>query len=152
MSDLLNIYQELKRKKWVDLSHNIDEYSPKFPALPALEKKALFTHKDGFFVQQFSVVGQYGTHIDAPIHFVEGARWLDEIPLKDLLLPLYVIDKSQAVAENSDYILTKQDILDFEAQYGRILPNSFVAFRSDWSKRWPDLDAEIGRASCRERV
>ena len=29
--------------------------------------------------KNFTVVGQYGTHIDAPIHFVEGGRWLDEI-------------------------------------------------------------------------
>ena len=89
MSELLSIYKTLKSKKWVNLSHKIDEKSPKFPALPALEKETLFTLKDGFYVQKFSVVGQYGTHIDAPIHFVEGGRWLDEIELKDLLLPLY---------------------------------------------------------------
>ena len=141
MSDLLSLYQTLKSKKWVNLSHRIDEKSPHFPALPALEKKDLFTLKDGFHVQQFSVVGQYGTHIDAPIHFVEGGRWLEEIDLKDLLLPLFVIDKSAAVAENPNYILSKQDILDFEAEHGQILPESFVAFRTDWSKRWPDQDA-----------
>lgn len=141
MSDLLSLYETLKSKKWVNLSHRIDENSPHFPALPALEKKDLFTLKDGFHVQQFSVVGQYGTHIDAPIHFVEGGRWLEEIDLKDLLLPLFVIDKSAAVAENPNYILTKQDILDFEAEHGQILPESFVAFRTDWSKRWPDQDA-----------
>ncbi len=56
-----------------------------FPALPALKQEDLFTLKDGFHVQKFTVVGQYGTHIDAPIHFVEGGRWLDEIALKDLL-------------------------------------------------------------------
>ena len=71
MSELLNIYRTLKNKKWVNLSHKIDENSPKFPALPALEKENVFTLKDGFYVQKFSVVGQYGTHIDAPIHFVE---------------------------------------------------------------------------------
>lgn len=141
MSDLLSLYETLKSKKWVNLSHRIDENSPHFPALPALEKKDLFTLKDGFHVQQFSVVGQYGTHIDAPIHFVEGGRWLEEIDLKDLLLPLFVIDKSAAVAENPNYILTKQDILDFEAEHGQILPESFVAFWTDWSKRWPDQDA-----------
>ena len=140
MSELLNIYKTLKSKKWVNLSHKIDENSPKFPALPALEKENVFTLKDGFYVQKFSVVGQYGTHIDAPIHFVEGGRWLDEIELKDLLLPLYVIDKSREVAENNDYVITKQDILDFEAEHGEILPESFVAFRSDWSKRWPSYD------------
>ena len=97
----MNLYQILQEKQWVDLSHQIDEHSPKFPALPALEQKDLFTLKDGFHVQQFSVVGQYGTHIDAPIHFVEQGRWLDDIPLKDLLLPLYVIDKSQEVTQNN---------------------------------------------------
>jgi len=103
-------------------------------------KETLFTLKDGFYVQKFSVVGQYGTHIDAPIHFVEGGRWLDEIELKDLLLPLYIIDKSAEVATNNDYEITKQDILDFEKKYGEIIPESFVAFRSDWSKRWPNYD------------
>ena len=141
MTELLDIYRILKSKKWVDLTHQIDEASPHFPALPALEKRPIFTHKEGFFVQQFTVVGQYGTHIDAPVHFVEGARYLDEIDLKDFLLPLYVIDKSDAVAANHDYEITKQDILDFEAVYGAIAPDSFIAFRSDWSKRWPNQDA-----------
>lgn len=138
---LQQVYKTLKNAKWVDLSHKIDENSPHFPALPALEQTDLFTLKDGFHVQKFSVVGQYGTHIDAPIHFVEGGRWLDEIPLKDLLLPLYVIDKSKAVSENNDYEISTQDILDFEAEYGQIESESFVAFRSDWSKHWPSQDA-----------
>lgn len=138
---LQQAYATLKNAKWVDLSHQIDENSPHFPALPALEQTDLFTLKDGFHVQKFTVVGQYGTHIDAPIHFVEGGRWLDDIPLKDLLLPLYVIDKSKAVSENNDYEISKQDILDFEAEHGQIQPESFVAFRSDWSKRWPSQDA-----------
>lgn len=141
MSDLLTIYKTLQSKQWVDLTHKINADSPHFPALPALKQEDLFTLKDGFHVQQFTVVGQYGTHIDAPIHFVEGGRWLDEIEQKDLFLPLYVIDKSQAVAENPNYILTKADILAFEDQYGQIEAGAFVAFRSDWSKRWPDQDA-----------
>ena len=141
MSQLLEIYRQLKSKVWVDLSHQITETSPHFPALPSLQKKTLFTHQDGFFVQEFSVVGQYGTHIDPPVHFVEGGRYLEEIALKDLFLPLYVIDGSAAVAANPDYELTKQDILDFEAEHGVISPHSFVAFRSDWSKRWPSQEA-----------
>ncbi|MGT2923704.1 cyclase family protein [Streptococcus caviae] len=141
MSNVLAAYRTLKSAKWVDLTHQINDQSPHFPLLPALEKKDIFTLKDGFHVQQFSVVGQYGTHIDAPIHFVEGGRWLDEIALKDLLLPLIVIDKSQAVAANPDYELTKEDVLAFEAEHGEIPAGSFVAFRSDWSKRWPDQEA-----------
>lgn len=140
MSDLLSIYQSLQDKTWVDLTHPLNADIPRFPALPKPTKTDVFTLKDGFHVQEFSVVGQHGTHIDAPIHFVEGGRWLDQFSLKDFLLPLYVIDKSQAVADNPDYILTKQDILDFEAMHGQIEAGSFVAFRSDWHKRWPDQD------------
>ena len=88
MADLLEIYQELKNKKWVNLSHQIKEDSPHFPALPALEKKDIFTLKDGFHVQQFSVVGQYGTHIDAPIHFVKNQRTLDTFTPEDMVMPL----------------------------------------------------------------
>ena len=120
MSDLLSIYKELQAKKWVDLSHQINAESPHFPALPALQQEDLFTLKDGFHVQKFTVVGQYGTHIDAPIHFVEGGK---------------------EVAANPNFILSKQDILDFEAEHGQITEGAFVAFRSDWSKRWPDQDA-----------
>ena len=58
-----------------------------------------------------------------------------------IFLPLFVIDKSKEVEENPDFILTKQDILDFEAEHGKIPEGSFVAFRSDWSKRWPSQDA-----------
>jgi len=32
-----------------------------------------------------------GTHIDAPFHFVEGGRKLDEIPVRDLVGPVSVI-------------------------------------------------------------
>ena len=63
MSDLLSIYKELQAKKWVDLSHQINAESPHFPTLPALQQEDLFTLKDGFHVQKFTVVGQYGTHI-----------------------------------------------------------------------------------------
>ncbi|WP_162012720.1 cyclase family protein [Streptococcus sp. S784/96/1] len=141
MIKLLDAFQVFKSARLVNLTHKIDENSPHFPALPSLEKEDIFTLKDGFHVQQFTVVGQYGTHIDAPIHFVEGGKWLDQIALEDLLLPLYVIDKSQAVAENPNYELTKQDILDFETEYGKIESGAFVAFRSDWHKRWPDQGA-----------
>ncbi|MCS4487597.1 cyclase family protein [Streptococcus sciuri] len=140
MVTLREAFERFKKAKVVDLTHSINENSPHFPALPPLEKKDVFTLKDGFHVQQFSFVGQYGTHIDAPIHFVAGGKWLDELPLDNLFLPLYVIDLSQEVAKNPNYELKIADILAFEEKYGEIEPNAFVAFRSDWSKRWPSQE------------
>ena len=128
MTTLQEAYLAFKSAQIIDLTHQINENSPHFPLLPALEKKDLFTLKDGFHIQQFTVVGQYGTHIDAPIHFVEGGAWLDELPLEDLLLPMYVIDKSQAVADNPNYELSKADILAFEESMVKLKKGLLLLF------------------------
>lgn len=85
----------LKKKNWVDLTHTFGPNSPHFAAFDDAEFKTLFTHDDGFFAQRFTFPGQYGTHIDAPIHFVQDQRYLEELELKELVLPLVVIDKSR---------------------------------------------------------
>ncbi len=140
-NELWDALQTLKGKQWVDLTHSFGPESPHFFALPDAEIAPLFTHEDGFFVQNFSFPGQYGTHIDAPIHFVPDQRWLEELELKELVLPLVVIDKSKEAAEDNDFTLSVQDILNFEKEYGAIEPGTFVALRTDWSKRWPDVEA-----------
>ncbi|WP_431809305.1 cyclase family protein [Brevibacillus agri] len=140
-NDLIQAITLLKEKEWVDLTHTFGPESPHFAAFDSAEFKTLFTHDDGFFSQSFTFAGQYGTHLDAPIHFVRNKRYLDELELKELVLPLVVIDKSKEAEANNDYVLTVEDILQFEAEHGRIESGSFVALRTDWSKRWPDAEA-----------
>lgn len=132
----------LKEKEWVDLTHTFGPDSPHFSAFDDAEFKTLFTHDDGFFAQKFTVPGQYGTHIDAPIHFVRGdQRYVDELELKELVLPLVVIDKSKEATEDNDFTLTKEDVLKFEVIHGEIEAGTFVALQTNWSKRWSDKDA-----------
>lgn len=131
----------LKEKSWVDLTHAFGPNSPHFSAFEDAEFETLFTHDDGFFAQRFTFPGQYGTHLDAPIHFVRDTRYLHELELKELVLPLVVIDKSKEAEENHDFTLGVADIEQFEAQHGTIEEGTFVALRTDWSKRWPDKEA-----------
>ncbi len=140
-SELLQALELLKSKRWVDLTHTFGPESPHFSAFEGANIQTLFTHADGFFAQSFQFAGQYGTHLDAPIHFIREARYLEELGLKELVLPLIVIDKSKEVAENSDFTLSVEDILHFERVHGEVEEGSFVALRTDWSKRWPDVDA-----------
>lgn len=140
-NDLLQAVELLKGKKWVDLTHTFGPYSPHFFMFEDAKFETLFSHDDGFFAQQFSFPGQYGTHIDPPIHFVRDARYLDELDLKELVLPLVVIDKSKEVEADNDFALSVEDILAFEAEHGEIEAGTFVALRTDWSKRWPDKEA-----------
>ncbi|MFP4793087.1 cyclase family protein [Pasteurella multocida] len=136
----------LKTQKWVDLSHQVNPTIPYFPAFKLLETKTLFTvENDGFFSNQYTLVSQYGTHLDALIHFAPNTRYLEDIPVAELVLPLYVIHKEQAVNENPDYTLSVDDILVFETEHGKIAKGSFVAFASGWSSRWYDHTAFYNR-------
>lgn len=134
--------EQLKSSTWVDLTHTFDETIPCFSEFERAKVSTLFNvPDDGFYVQNWDIVSQYGTHIDAPIHFVENTRYLHELNLKELALPLVVLDFSQDVAENADFILTRWHIEQWEAEHGTIESETFVAFRSDWSKRWPNTEA-----------
>ncbi|EKU48174.1 cyclase family protein [Staphylococcus massiliensis] len=133
--------ETLKSHKWVDLTHTFHSDIPHFHAFDGAKVDVPFTvDKDGFFVQEWSLVTQYGTHIDAPIHFVNQRRYLHELELQELVLPLIVLDFSKEVAVNADFILTKDHIVAWEAEHGEIEAGTFVAFRSDWSKRFGDAD------------
>lgn len=137
MSEITQALAVLKNAKWIDLSHSVSPEMPHFPAFSPIQEKTLFTvAKDGFFAKEYTLATQYGTHFDAPIHFAENVRYLEAFAPEELVLPLFVIHKEAEVAENHDYQLTVDDILAFEAEHGHIAAGSFVAFASDWSKRW----------------
>lgn len=139
-TSLWDLLHAVKQKaKWVELSHTVSPQTPHWSGFPAMSMPALFTHADGFLVHKFDIVSQYGTHVDAPVHFVPGRRTLDKIPAEEMILPLCVIDVSRAVEKNEDYAITISDILAWEAKYGTIPEHSFVALQTNWSKR-DDLD------------
>lgn len=132
----------LKKAKWIDLTHRVTADIPHFHTFEPLKEKTLFTvDKDGFLAKEYQIVSQYGTHIDAPVHFCKGKRYLDDLALRELVLPLFVIHKEKAVQADPDYRLSVQDILDFEEIYGKIPAGSFVAFASGWTKYWKDHKA-----------
>lgn len=129
--------------KWVDLTHELSPETPHWYGFKPLQADLLFdylpdTDPDKLAPMrcfQYSVASQYGTHVDVPRHFHKDGRPMNEITVKELVYPLVVIDKSAACAENPDFMLTVKDIEEWEAQYGQIPENAFVAFRSDWYKK-----------------
>jgi kynurenine formamidase len=141
-----DLYILLASKRFVDLTHTFGPTTPHWKGFGEETVKSLYTiKKDGFHVQQFTHVGQWGTHIDPPAHFHEGLRTVDQIPVQEMVLPLVVIDVHSKVAMNPDYTLTLEDVRAWEAKHGRIPQHAFVAMRTDWSKRWPDQDAMQNR-------
>jgi kynurenine formamidase len=133
---------KIKPSKFVDLTHAFAPGIPRWPGFPTEERKVIYTYeKDGFIAEIFTHVGQYGTHCDPPGHFHKGLRLIDEIPVKEMILPLVVIDCSQKVSANPDYQLVLEDIQAWETRHGRIPQGAFVAMRTDWYKRFSDINA-----------
>ncbi|KAB3522825.1 cyclase family protein [Corynebacterium sp. zg254] len=131
--------------RFVDLTHTFFPGQPKFAMLPDQETTRIFTvDEQGFTVDRYSLVGQWGTHVDPPIHFVNNARTLDELSVEDMILPLVVLNLVDAVQDNPNYAVSTQDIERWEAEHGPIPAGSFVALRTDWHKRW-DTDDLYGK-------
>jgi len=55
-----------------------------------------------------------------------------------------VIDVSAKADSNRDYLLTPDDITEFERQHGQIAEGTIVLLRTGWSRRWPDKLAYLG--------
>ena len=138
--------EELKspKYKWVDLTHSFGEDTPRWPGFESLKNTVLFDFDQApMKVNHYEFPGQYGTHVDAPGHFVPHGRLVEDIAVKEFAYPLVVIDVHEKVVENHDYALKVEDIELFEATYGQIPEGAFVAMRSDWSKRWPNQEAML---------
>lgn len=140
MTPLWDFIKELKSSsyRWVDLTHELNPNTPHWHGFGELTTESVYDFSPDciFHADQYVIpAGQFGTHVDAPAHFIQGARTLDQMTLQEMVYPLVVIDKSAACAENADYELTIADLQAWEQEHGLIPEGAFVAFRSDWSKR-----------------
>ena len=142
---LWQIQRILAGKRYVDLTHEFAPGIPRWPGFPDEVRKTIYWYDKrpnvmgtGFFSELYTHVGQWGTHVDPPAHFIRGLRTVDQIDPKEMVLPLVVIDVHDEAAKNPDYTLSLERVKKWETDHGPIPAGAFVAMRTDWSKRWPD--------------
>jgi kynurenine formamidase len=150
-TDLARAYQTIASKTFVDLTHSFGPDTPVWSGFgqakfsPAADPK---THepytipKDGFRTTYYEMVGQYGTHVDPPAHFAENGITMDKIPLKQMILPLVVLDDTPYLAKDPNHAFSIDDLKAWERQYGRVPKGAFAALRTDMYK---DRDADPER-------
>ena len=142
---LLEIQKILAEKRFVDLTHAFGPGIPHWHGFPDEKRETIYWYEkgrgsigEGFFAETFTHVGQWGTHVDPPAHFIRGLRTVDQIRLQEMVLPLVVIDVHEETAKNPDYTLSLERVKKWESAHGPTPKGAFVAMRTDWSKRWPD--------------
>lgn len=134
----------------VDLSHTYDETTVFWPTAEdfRLEKVADGVTPQGYYyaANNFFTSEHGGTHVDAPVHFAEGAQAVDEIPLDRFIGPAVIVDVTEASARDPDYQATVADFERAEREHGTIRPESIVLIRTGFSRRWPDAASYLGTA------
>ena len=81
-----------------------------------------------------------GTHLDAPVHWATGRAGLsvDAIPPTRLIGPAVVVDISDNVEDDPDFLLEPDHLLGWEAANGPIPAGAWLLLRSGWSSRSDD--------------
>ena len=112
----------LAGRSFTDLTHAFHPGQPHFPAFPDEARQTLFDIErgDGFTVHRYSIVGQWGTHVDPPSHFIGSGRTLDDIPVREMILPLVVLDISDSVSRDPDATPSLADVAAWERRNGPV--------------------------------
>jgi kynurenine formamidase len=140
---------DLSAHRLIDLTHAYSPrtvYWPTSPTKFTLDRLSYGKTDGGYFYAANSLCTPEhgGTHLDAPIHFGEGKRTAEQIPLEQLIAPAVVIDVTARATADRDYRLTREEVLAFEKRHGRIPAGSSVLLRTGWSRHWPDAKAYMG--------
>lgn len=147
---LSELIKELQagRLRVVDLTQPLNPETPVLPLPPQWNNTPKFKiwelsrydeRGPAWYWNAFETGEHTGTHFDAPVHWVSGKdlpnNTVDHIPPKLFIGPACMIDVTQDVQKNSDFLLTIDRILDWEKHNGRIPGGAWVLLQTGWSKR-----------------
>ncbi len=154
---LWSVYDSaLKPAKYIDLTHAFSPTIPVWPGFAQAQFRAAvavadipgeivkgqeFTYaKDGFVATAYGLpTDQYGTQLDPPAHWDEYGATISDLPATYAVRPLVVVDVHDKVSADPGYHASVEDIAAWEDKHGRIPEGSVVMIRTDWSKKWDDV-------------
>ena len=114
----------------LDMTYPFDNasiYWPNAQGFSLAPESAGINEKGYWYAANFYSASEHGgTHADAPRHFAENGRTIDQVPLAEWIGPAVVIDVRDQCARNRDYLLTVADIENWEQQHGRIPAGAWV--------------------------
>lgn len=126
--------------KIVDLTHTLSPTFPTFEGWRAMQFEPVRRiDGEGYSVNHWSLEEHVGTHLDAPCHMNPDGLAADEIPVKNFIGPLAVVDMRSKAENNDDAVLTADDLQAWERDYGPLPQDGVVALLSGWDQYVHDL-------------
>jgi kynurenine formamidase len=83
-----------------------------------------------------------GTHFDAPVHWVTGKDGADvaTVPAGQLVAPAVVLDVTDQVRQDPDFVITREHVEAFAAEHGPLPDGGWLLCRTGWSARTTQQD------------
>lgn len=134
--------------RWLDLSHDFSGQTLYWPTATrfVLEEEFHGRTAQGYFyaANRYRASEHGGTHIDAPIHFAEGHKTVDQLSLDQLTGLAAVVDVSARALKDPDYRITVADLQVWESQHGTIPTGAILLLHTGFARYWPDAKKYLG--------
>lgn len=135
--------------KLLDMTYPYDENTIYWPTAKPFElTKVSWGISDGgwwYASNEYSASEHGGTHVDAPIHFAQNGRTIDQVPLEEWIGPAVKIDVIKKCEKDRDYLLRVDDIKAWEKRYGKIPNGAWVIMDTGIdTKYYPDKKKVLG--------
>ncbi len=143
------LFSQESGSKWLDMTYPFDENTIYWPtAKPYHSSKVSWEISEGgwwYASNEFSASEHGGTHADAPIHFAENGRTIDQVPLEEWIGPAVKIDVTEQCEKNRDYLLTIDDLKHWEGRHGRIPERAWIIMHTGiGTQHYPDRKKVFG--------
>ena len=143
-----SIAEGLSDGKWIDLSYDFSDKTVYWPTASGFRLDTVFngTTDGGFYYSAYNYCAAEhgGTHLDAPAHFAKGKWTVDEIPLEKLTGEAAMIDVSGKALKDADYLISVNDIEEWEKTNGKLKDNIILLFRTGYGSFYPDAKKYLG--------
>jgi kynurenine formamidase len=140
--------ERLSSGTWIDLTYSFDSTTIYWPTAQPFHLTVVSARRlpAGYYyaANNLSAAEHGGTHLDAPVHFMETKHTADQIPLSQLIGSAIVIDVSKQADSSADFRVHQSDITAWEATHGDIPEGAIVLIRTGWGSRWPDRARYLG--------
>ena len=117
----------------IDLTYNINEDMITYPTPwhPKVTIERLGKIEQvGRNTRKITIGTHTGTHIDAPLHFIENGNSIEKILLTKLVGEITIIDFS---LKEHNHCITKEDLMDISF-------SKKILFKFGWEKYWNDME------------
>ena len=143
-----DVAQLLDGGRWIDLTWNFEESTVYWPTNVMFKHDTVFygINDKGYFYSSFKYSAEEhgGTHFDAPLHFAQGGRSIEQITVNELTGLAIVVDVTGQSSQNRDYLVTKEDFNEWEKAHGLIPEQSIVLLHTGFGKYWDNPEKYTG--------